>query len=147
MKRSQDQDIVERISSECLLGRWRRVSRLLTGIYEGEMRGLGLKPSQLNLLVAVAKAGPVRRIDLGKRLQLDPSTLTRNLQVMLKQGWVDEKPDDEDQRGTLLTVTQTGRKLLDSIGPSWMRAQKRAQDVLGSDGAAFLLELTADQRP
>jgi len=83
MARSADNpSIVDQISRECLLGHWRKVSRALTGIYEAEMRDWGLKSSQLNLLVAVAKAGPVRRIALGTRLHLDPSPLTRSLNVM-----------------------------------------------------------------
>src|SRR4030095_15236163 len=59
--------IVDQIANECLLGHWRKVNRVLTSIYEAEMRDWGLKASQLNLLVAVARAGPVRRIDLGRR--------------------------------------------------------------------------------
>jgi DNA-binding MarR family transcriptional regulator len=142
MARSTDQpSIVDQISSECLLGHWRRVNRVLSGIYEAEMRDWGLKSSQLNLLVAVAKAGPVRRIDLGKRLHLDPSTLTRNLQVMLKQGWIEERPDQEDQRSARLKITAKGRRLLESIAPAWKRAQARARQMLGSEGAALVLGL------
>src|SRR5882672_2571732 len=99
--------IVDQISSECLLGHWRKVNRVLSGIYEGEMRAWGLKSSQLNLRVAVAKAGPVRRIDLGARLKITPK----------------------------------GRKLLDSIAPAWKRAQARARQMLGSEGAALVLGL------
>lgn len=139
MARSTDcASIVDQISSECLLGHWRKVNRVLTGIYEAEMRSWGLRSSQLNLLVAVAKAGPVRRIDLGRRLHLDPSTLTRNLQVMLKQGWIEERPDEEDQRSARLKVTPKGRKLLESIAPAWKRAQARAKQMLGSEGAALV---------
>src|SRR6266581_6548744 len=109
MTRSTDQpSIVDQISSGCLLGHWRRVNRVLSGIYEAEMRDWRLKSSQLSLLVAVAKAGPVRRIDLGKRLHLDPSTLTRNLQVMLKQRWIEEIPDDRDRRSARLKLTVRG---------------------------------------
>ena len=133
--------IIDQIASECLLGHWRKVNRALTGIYEAEMRDWGLKSSQLNLLVAVARAGPVRRIDLGKRLHLDPSTLTRNLQVMLKQGWIEERPDEADQRSTRLKTTPKGRKLLESIAPAWKRAQARAKQMLGSEGAALVLGL------
>jgi DNA-binding MarR family transcriptional regulator len=133
--------IVEEISSGCLLGHWRKVNRVLTSIYEAEMRDWDLKPSQLNLLVAIAKAGPVRRIDLGKRLHLDPSTLTRNLRVILKQGWIEERPDEADQRSSLIKVTPKGRKLLDSIAPAWRRAQARARQMLGSQGAALVLGL------
>ena len=138
---TEETSIVDQISSGCLLGHWRRANRVLSGIYEAEMREWGLKSSQLSLLVAVAKAGPVRRIDLGKRLHLDPSTLTRNLQVMLKQGWVEEKPDEEDQRSARLKVTPKGRKLLESIAPGWRRAQARARQMLGSEGAALVLGL------
>lgn len=140
MARSADHpSIIDQISSECLLGHWRRVNRVLSGIYEAEMRDWRLKSSQLNLLVAVAKAGPVRRIDLGKRLHLDPSTLTRNLKVMLKQGWIEDKPDEEDQRSARLKITPKGRKLLDNIAPAWKRAQARAMQMLGSEGAALVL--------
>jgi DNA-binding MarR family transcriptional regulator len=142
MARSTDgPSIVDQISSECLLGHWRKVNRVLTAIYEAEMRGCGLKSSQLSLLVAVAKAGPVRRIDLGRRLHLDPSTLTRNLQVMLKQGWIEEKPDEEDQRSARLRITPKGRKVLESIAPAWKRAQAQAKQMLGSEGAALVLGL------
>jgi DNA-binding MarR family transcriptional regulator len=142
MARSTDQpSIVDQIAGECLLGHWRRVNRVLSGIYEIEMRDWGLKSSQLNLLVAVAKAGPVRRTDLGKRLHLDPSTLTRNLKIMLKQGWIEEKPDEEDQRSAQLKITPKGRKLLESIAPAWKRAQARARRMLGNEGAALVLGL------
>jgi DNA-binding MarR family transcriptional regulator len=147
MARSKHElSIVNEISSGCLLGHWRRVNRILSSIYEAEMRDWGLKSSQLNLLVAVAKAGPVRRIDLGKRLHLDPSTLTRNLQVMLKQGWIEEKPDEEDQRSARLTIAPKGRKLLQSIAPAWKRAQARARQMLGSEGAALVLGLKEHAR-
>jgi len=138
---TSDPSIVDQISSECLLGHWRKVNRVLTGIYEAEMRDWGVKPSQLNLLVAVAKTGPVRRIDLGKRLHLDPSTLTRNLQLILKQGWIEEKPDEADQRSSRLKITPKGRKLLEGIAPAWKRAQARARQMLGSEGAALVLGL------
>jgi len=138
---TSDPSIVDQISSECLLGHWRKVNRVLTGIYEAEMRDWGVKPSQLNLLVAVAKTGPVRRIDLGKRLHLDPSTLTRNLQLILKQGWIEEKPDEADQRSSRLKITLKGRKLLEGIAPAWKRAQGRARQMLGSEGAALVLGL------
>jgi DNA-binding MarR family transcriptional regulator len=143
---SSDQDIVEQVSTGCLLGHWRMVSRVLTGIYETELRPFGLKSSQLTLLVMIAKAGPVRRVDIGKRLHLDLSTVTRNLQVMLKQRWIEEIPDERDQRSARLKVTARGRKLLDSIAPAWQRAQARAKKMLGSDGAAFALSFKKGDR-
>jgi DNA-binding MarR family transcriptional regulator len=114
--------------------RWRITNRVLAAVYDDELRPFGLKSSQLSLLVAVTKAGPVRRIDLGRLQSLDPSPLTRNLAVMLKHGWIEEVPDNGDQRGAPLQTTATGRKLLERIAPAWHRAQARAKKMLGSHG-------------
>jgi DNA-binding MarR family transcriptional regulator len=84
------QALADEVARECVMTRWRRPNRLLATVYDGELRLFGLKSSQHSLLVAVTKAGPVRRIELGRLLSLDPSTLTRNLAVMLKHGWIDE---------------------------------------------------------
>jgi DNA-binding MarR family transcriptional regulator len=139
-------EIADRIASECLMSRWRMMNRRLTSIYDEELRRFDLKSSQLGLLVALAKAGPIRRIQLGRYFALDPSTLTRNLRVMLKQGWIKEVPDDSDRRGQPLELTAKGRRLLESVGPAWQRAQDRAGKMLGADGAALLLAVSQRQR-
>lgn len=141
MTRPREPTIVDRMADQCLLSRWRELSRVVTGIYEEEMRSFDLQSSQLPLLVAVAKAGPVRRTDLGTQLHFDPSTLTRNLRVMLKQGWIEENPDERDQRSNLLTITAKGRRLLESIAPAWTRAQARTKRMLGAEGAALVHRL------
>ena len=140
----QNKDIIKDMACECLLGRVRIFNRVLTSIYDDELRPFGLKATQLNLLVVVAKVGPIRRIDIGKILYLDPSTLTRNLKIMLTNGWIEEIENREDGRGLPLQVTAQGRELLNQIGPSWRKAQDRAQKLIGSDGAALLQKLAAN---
>src|SRR5215469_5613109 len=132
------QAVADEVARECVMTRWRMTNRILAAIYDEELRPFGLKSSQLGLLVAVTKAGPVRRIELGRLLSLDPSTLTRNLAVMLKHGWIEEVPDDGDQRGAPLQSTATGRKLLQRSAPAWHRAQARAKKMLGSDAIGLL---------
>ena len=139
------QAVADEIASECVMTRWRMTNRILAAIYDEELRPFGLKSSQLGLLVAVTKAGPVRRIELGRLLSLDPSTLTRNLAVMLKHGWIEEVPDDGDQRGAPLQTTATGRKLLQRIAPAWHRAQSRAKKMLGSAGVDPIFSALKDR--
>ena len=128
------------------MGRVRVLSRVLTGLYEEELRPFGIKGSQLNLLVVIAKQGPIRRIDIGNLIQLEPSTLTRNLQIMLKNRWVEEVDDGEDARGLPLVATGTGKALLSRISPAWQRAQRRAHELLGADGAAQVLKVSSSLR-
>lgn len=137
--------IIDQIACECLLAPVRKLSRVLTGIYDDELRPFGLKATQLNLLVVVARRGPIRRIDIGTRLHLDPSTLTRNLKVMLTNGWIKEIADGEDGRGFPVQVTAQGRDLLNQIGPSWRKAQNRTQELIGDNGATLLRKLAANR--
>jgi DNA-binding MarR family transcriptional regulator len=138
------QAVADQIANECVMMRWRMTNRVLSAIYDEELRPFGLKSSQLSLLVAVTKAGPVRRIELGRLLSLDPSTLTRNLAVMLKHGWIEEVPDDGDQRGAPLQTAATGRKLLERLAPAWHRAQARAKKMLGSSGVGLVFSALKD---
>src|SRR5258708_33371242 len=97
------------------MSRWRAMNRMLTAIYDEELRQFHLTSSQLGLLVAVTKAGPVRRIELGRFLSLEPSTVTRNPLIMLKNGWVKEAPDGGEQRGASLDGTSAWRLLVGKI--------------------------------
>jgi len=143
-KTKHDKGVIDQIGCDCLLSRARVLNRVLTGIYDDELRAFGLKATQLNLLVAVARIGPVRRIEIGKRLHLDPSTLTRNLKIMLTNGWVEEIRDGEDGRGSPLQVTAKGRDLLHQIVPSWRKAQDRTHKLIGDNGATLLRTLVAN---
>lgn len=142
-KTSKPINIVDQIAHECLLMRVRKLDRVLMSIYDAELRPFGLKASQLTLLVLVAKAGPIRRIEIGKRLHIDPSTLTRNLKIMLTNGWIQEIADGKDGRGLPVQITAQGRALLNQIGPSWQRAQARTEMFLGAAGAALMRKLAA----
>ena len=133
--------LIDQIACDCLLARARKLDRVLTRIYDAELHPFGLKASQLNLMVLVAKAGPIRRIEIGKCLYLDPSTLTRNLKIMLTNGWIQEVDDGEDGRGLPVQITAQGRDLLNQIGPSWRKAQTRTEKFLGDDGAILLRKL------
>lgn len=137
-------DVIGEIASECLMGRSRLVTRVLTGLYDEELRPFGVKASQLNLLVVVAQQGPIRRTDIGNMILLDPSTLTRNLQVMLANGWVEEVRDGEDGRGLPLCATERGKALLKDVAPAWRRAQQKARRLLGREGVALLQRISAD---
>lgn len=135
--------VIDDMANGCLMGRARLLTRVITGLYDDELRPFSIKATQMNLLLVVAQSGPIRRIDIGALIQLDPSTLTRNLQVMLANGWVEEVDDGRDARGLPLCATAKGRALLGRISPAWQRAQRKAVKLLGEDGQALLLRLSS----
>ncbi len=134
--------LVDEIACNCLMGRARLVARVVTGVYDEELRPFDLKASQLNLLVVVAQLGPVRRSEIGRVLSLDASTLTRNLKVMLGNGWIEEAPDHSDGRGLPVRIAPNGAALLEKVAPAWRNAQRRAGALLGAQGSAVLTEVS-----
>ena len=134
-------DIAAQITASCIMGRTRFLSRVLTGIYDEEVRPFGVQATQVTLLATVAAHGPVRRSDLGRWLHFDSSTLTRNLRVMLVNGWLVEVLDGKDGRGSPLQVSDAGSELLRTLGPAWQRAQERALAVIGAEGQSAVMGL------
>lgn len=141
MSLKQTRALVEEIGRGCLNSRARLLSRVVNGIYDEQLRSAGIKSSQLNLLVAIAGHGPVRRTDIGKFMHLDSSTLTRNLRVMQTNGWIEDAPQGSDGRGSPVRITPAGEALLAKAAPAWREAQRRAGRLLGVEGKASLLEL------
>ena len=75
-----------------------------------------LRISQMSILVAIAVKGPVLAVDVCKRLCLDKSTLSRDLERLFERGLVRATPDD--QRSKHLEVTASGRALIQQVGPA-----------------------------
>ena len=130
---------VDRIAAECLAVRLRRLNRQVTRIYDNALRPFGAKVSQLNILVAAAKMGETRPADICGCLDLDASTLSRNLERMRRRGWIETLSDEHDARAQPFRVTDQGKGLIEETYPAWRDAQKAARKLLGADAADALL--------
>ncbi len=124
------QSMIDKIASECIAVRLRMLNRVITNIYDNALRSLDLKVSQMNILVAAAKMGTARPIEVCEFLQLDVSTLSRNVERMKARGWLEGVPD-EDGRSQPFCLTPQGRKLLEKAIPAWSEAQNQVKKVLG----------------
>lgn len=123
----------------CVMMRTRLVARAVSALYDDKLRHLGLNASQCSLLVVIFGLGPSRRAQIGRFNRLDRSTLSRNLQIMLGNGWIEELDSEEaDGRGKPIAVTTAGKALLTEAYPAWRAAQGEAKAMLGSQGAALL---------
>ncbi len=129
-----EQPAADLIAGECLAVRVRLLNRTITGIYDEALRPLGMTVGQLNILVAVAKLGPISPGDVARRLNMEKSTLSRNVDRMRSHGWVVVLPG-ESGRNQMLGISPKGRKLLEKAVPFWKEAQARAKAMLGQRGA------------
>jgi DNA-binding MarR family transcriptional regulator len=141
MSRGTDRPVralAQRIASGCLGMRARRLNRLVTRVYDDELRLHGITAAQLNVLVAIAVAGPVSAAALGRTLDLEKSSLSRNLARLVASGWVSTSRE--------LELTREGERLLERAFPAWESAQKKVKQCLGARAIATLDAMTRDVR-
>lgn len=138
--------VMKEITASCLVTRARRIARVLTGIYDEQLRPFGINSPQFTLLVVIFRLGPASRSEIGRYNHQDRSTLTRNLQVLLSEGWVEEVAHAAGGRIKPIVLTTAGRDLLDRAAPAWRTAQGQAKAILGEAGAIAVMDI-ADHLP
>jgi DNA-binding MarR family transcriptional regulator len=77
--------------------------------------GVSLSGAGLNGLALVRRQGSITVSDLANRLEIDPSTASRQIQRLERLGLVTRSSDAADGRIARLTTTAKGRKLLDRV--------------------------------
>jgi DNA-binding MarR family transcriptional regulator len=108
----------------------RQAARMVTQFYGAALRGR-LEIPQFGLLSVLANSPGCNQAVLARELNLDKTTLSRNLKLMEKNGWI-ERAGSDDRRVRGYHLTAAGRKLLRSARPGWKRAQERFQVAMGS---------------
>ena len=128
---------IDAIAKTCIAVRLRLLNRVVSGFYDDALRPLGLKVSQMNILIVAAKLGVARPAQVCDLLQLDASTLSRNVERMRAHGWLEVVPE-ADARAQPFRLTPQGKRLIEKAVPLWERAQRQASELLGDDGVALL---------
>ncbi len=133
---------IDTIARNCIAVRLRLLNRLVTNLYDDALRPLNLKVSQLNILVVTAKLGLAQPAKVCEILQLDTSTLSRNVERMIANGWLEVVPG-EDGRTQPFRLTAQGKRLLERAIPAWEQGQQQAEELLGQEGVALLTKTTS----
>ncbi|MBI2801754.1 MAG: winged helix-turn-helix transcriptional regulator [Gammaproteobacteria bacterium] len=120
-----------------------KLRQLLRGVsrhYDAELANAGIKTTQYSLLSHLVDLGPITPGDLARRMGMDASTLTRNLRVVIEQGWATQGPG-RDTRSRRVEVTSAGRAKRAEAKAHWKRAQLAFNARLGVTKVAALHEL------
>ena len=134
MKNDTFLNTVDTIASECIAVRIRLLNRTVTNIFDEALRPLGVKVSQLNVLMVVAKLGPMSPGNVARRLNMEKSTLSRNVDRMRNHDWL-KVSDGDSGRKQILELGPAGRKLIEKSLPYWKQAQAQTEALLGQQGA------------
>lgn len=123
-------DVEPIISLPCACANLRRAARIVTQLYDQELRPAGMRVTQFTLLQALVMTKGISQGKLGDILGLDSTTLTRTLMLLRNKGWIRAKRG-EDRRRIWLTLTAEGKREYLRVKPYWLSAQKRLRKALG----------------
>lgn len=110
----------------------RRATRLVTQFYDRALAPVGLRSTQYSLLSVLALVPALNMGDLANILAMDRTTLTRNLQPLVKRGWV-RTTAGADRRERMVKIAPAGRNKLHGAQPLWEEAQKHITSQLGEE--------------
>jgi DNA-binding MarR family transcriptional regulator len=117
------------IISECACLKVRTAARAVTRLYDDALRPVGLRATQLAVLVAVAFSEAVSIASLSRMLGMDRSTLTRNLRPLEDNGLVVLGPEGQ-YRSRTLSITTKGEQLMRKALPLWEKAQAELREEM-----------------
>ncbi len=121
-----------RRGNECAFANVKLLSRVVTALYDDELRPCGLRASQLALMWAIAALQPVELSRLGSVTLTDQTTLSRTIANLKRARLVSVRAGD-DRRVKVVALTPTGRERFAEAMPHWERAQVRAAELLPID--------------
>ena len=127
------------VATQCTCLNLRRLTRKVTQRYDELLAPSGLRCTQFSLLGMLHAPGDPSVSTLADRLDVDRTTLTRNLQLLVERRLV-SIAEGPDARSRSVTLTPQGRQVFARALPLWRRAQSEVNVKLGEEGVARLHE-------
>ncbi|MDX1594728.1 MAG: MarR family transcriptional regulator [Gammaproteobacteria bacterium] len=101
--------------------------------------------NQFTILANVVREGGLSISGLAERLEMDRTTLTRNLRPLVRAGWV-LVATGSDRRQRAVGLTRAGREVHDRAYPLWQAAERRMREALGPEAGELRRLLDATLR-
>ena len=124
-------------SETCIATRVRQLSRIVTRVYDDALRPHKITASQFTLLTQLAHTDGITAAEIGLDLDIEKSTLSRNLKRLLALGHIEMDPP-AGRRGRGLHLTPRGKAVIREAFPLWQEAQRRSSEVMGPDARSIL---------
>ena len=125
----------------CTCFRVRRLARRMTQIYDRVLAPSGLRTTQYSLLAALKQSGAMGIGPLAATMDMDRTTLTRNLKPLIDAKLVMLAQGRSDARQREASLTAAGRTRYEDTKKLWRRAQGDMNRTLGTTQVASLHQL------
>ncbi|MEP9355047.1 MarR family winged helix-turn-helix transcriptional regulator [Xanthobacter sp. KR7-65] len=129
------------MDSPCYCASLRRATRRVSALYDEALAPFGINVAQYSLLQCIRHKGEVSLTELGATLELDRSTVGRNVRVLVRPGLLEMRRGKEDQREACVALTKQGADLIKRAAEAWTQSQKKIEGQLGPHRVEQLREL------
>jgi MarR family transcriptional regulator for hemolysin len=109
------------------------LNRLLRAYADREAARFGITRAQWAVLVKVERSEGMKQTELAELMEMQPITLTRLIDKLCEQGWIERRSDATDRRVNRLYVRKAGRLLLGRM--SGLRSELTATALEGINPA------------
>ncbi len=112
-------------SCKCL--KLRKASRIITQFYDKKLKSCNIKITQFSILSLIATSENKTMNALSDDLLMDRTTLTRSLEVLLKEKLI-KNIKTSDARKRIVKLTDKGYEILERAIPLWKEAEQEILD-------------------
>ncbi len=133
-----DKGIQEINPQMCPLMRLLVISRKLGKLFNKHLIKLNVTQSQVSILLMVGKMGEIKQSAIGKQLELERSTVSRDLARLIDKGYLHKTAKGASP---VVSLTKEGNKVTKLVACEWEKGYKDASDLLGEKGMNALAEI------
>lgn len=112
---------------QCLGARLRRISRIIDTEYRTCVQGFGITENQMNILFVLKASGEISQGQIGSILVLERSTVSRNINLLVKQDLVIKTSSYQPE----VELTKKGVVLVEELVPVWEKVMDNLIKTIG----------------
>ena len=121
---------VEEAAKACVCHNLRKTSRAITQFYDKLLAPSGITITQFAVLRAISIGNSSIITEISKEMYMDRTTLTRSLELLEKQDFIQIESSD-DRRKRIVTITTHGKAQMSKALPLWEKAQGIIMEKFG----------------
>ncbi len=125
----------ENILGKCMYFTTGSLSRCVNDVANIHFEDLGISPSHAFLLVVIDKKDKANIKDLASELNLAHSTVSRNLELHIKKGYLIKTTES---RSTFVHLTESGQEILQQIHHRWQKIHADFLDAFDGNEEEYI---------
>ncbi|OOM76060.1 organic hydroperoxide resistance transcriptional regulator [Clostridium puniceum] len=124
----------------CVCRNLRMTTRITTQHFDQIFQTVGLTTPQFSLLSDITAHENIAISEVAEILLMDQTTLTRNIEILRKKGYVNVRTDGNDSRRKCISLSNVGEEILNEAIPVWNNVQSLIFKEIGAEKFTGFLE-------